>query len=389
MIKVAVWGPGSMGVAALRCVIDHPELELVGVVVHSEAKAGLDAGFLCGTDPVGVLATTDADIILSGEADVVLYAATGNLRPLEAIADMARILRAGKDVVSCSVIQLVSPRSAEHAFTGPLEQACRMGQSSCFTSGIAPGFAFDVLPLVLSGLARNIDSVRVTEIFNYGTYPDPVGVYDLLGFGQPPEMEAFAATPGVLTYGWGPVVTAIADALGVTIDNMTESVERLTTEHGFDAPNGRVEAGTVAAMRSILTGHVNGIPKITVDYVTRMHDDMAPTWPQPHITIMPKDHGTPGVSGQGTYRIELEGSPTIRCELEMAEGHDHDLGARTAGAAFLVNAIPAVVSAPPGLLGAADLPLVTGAGLVRPVAGPSPDSRRVGLQSMTVGRYAN
>ena len=109
MLKVAVWGPGSMGVIALRGVIDHPELELVDVVVHSDAKAGRDAGELCGIAPVGVVATQDPAALLAGDADVVVYAAGANLRPLEAVEDMVSILRAGKNVVSCSVVPLVFP----------------------------------------------------------------------------------------------------------------------------------------------------------------------------------------------------------------------------------------------------------------------------------------
>ena len=65
----------------------------------------------------------------------------------------------------------------------------------------------------------------------------------------------------------------------------------------------------------------------------------------------------------------------MRCEFEMAEDHDHDLSAHIAGASRMVNAIPAVCAAQPGLLSALDLPLITGAGLVRPVQGPSPDIR--------------
>jgi hypothetical protein len=74
------------------------------------------------------------------------------------------------------------------------------------------------------------------------------------------------------------------------------------------------------------------------------------------------------------------GSPSIRCELELAENHDHDLGARVAGASRMVNAIPAVFAAAPGLLSALDLPLITGTGLVKPAPGPSPDSRVVGIR---------
>jgi len=210
-IRVAVWGPGSMGVIALRGVIDHPELELVDLVVHRDVKAGRDAGELCGANPVGVVATTDAAGLLDGDADVVVYAAAANLRPLEAVNDMVSILRAGKNVVSCSVVPLVYPNAVDGAFTDPLREAALAGGVSFFTTGIDSGFANDVLPLALSGVARTIQSIRVTEMFNYATYPDATAVYDILGFGKPPEEVPFAATPGVFTFGWGPVLHQLAD----------------------------------------------------------------------------------------------------------------------------------------------------------------------------------
>ncbi|WP_082975903.1 dihydrodipicolinate reductase [Mycobacterium sp. 1165196.3] len=375
MFKVGVWGPGSMGVIALRGVIDHPELQLVDLVVHSDAKAGRDAGELCGIAPVGVRATQDPAALLAGDADAVVYAAGANLRPLEAVADMVSILRAGKNVVSCSVVPLVFPDGLDAAFTAPLRQAALDGGVSFFTTGIDSGFANDVLPLVLTGVSRVIESVRVTEMFNYATYPDRAAVYEILGFGQPPEYQAFAAQPGMFTFGWGPVLHQLAAGLGVKIDDIEESNERVPSPESFDTPTGHIAAGTIAAMRSTLTGYVDGKPTFVLDHVTRMRDDIAPDWPQPHISIPPKDLGYGQASGRGLYRVEIEGSPSMRCEFEMAEDADHDLGARIAGASRMVNAIPAVCAAPPGLLSALDLPLITGAGLLRPVPGPSPDSR--------------
>ncbi|WP_082983751.1 dihydrodipicolinate reductase [Mycobacterium sp. 1165178.9] len=375
MFKVGVWGPGSMGLVALRGVIDHPELQLVGVVVHSDAKAGRDAGELCGIAPVGVVATQDPAALLAGDADAVVYAAGANLRPLEAVEDMVSILRAGKNVVSCSVVPLVFPDAVDAAFTGPLRQAAIDGGASFFTTGIDSGFANDVLPLVLTGVSRVIDSVRVTEMFNYATYPDRSAVYEILGFGQQPDYPAFAAQPGIFTFGWGPVLHQLAAGLGVKIDNIEESNERIPATESFDTPTGHIAAGTIAAMRSTLTGYVDGKPTFVLDHVTRMRDDIARDWPQPRISIAPKDLGYGPASGQGLYRVEIEGSPSMRCEFEMAEDADHDLGARIAGSSRMVNAIPAVCAAPPGLLSALDLPLITGAGLVRPVPGPPPDSR--------------
>jgi 2,4-diaminopentanoate dehydrogenase len=375
VLKVGVWGPGSMGIIALRGVIDHPELQLTDLVVHSDAKAGRDAGELCGIAPVGVMGTQDAAPMLAGDADVVVYAAGANLRPLEAVGDMVSILRAGKNVVSCSVVPLVFPDAVDGAFTNPLRQAALDGGVSFFTTGIDSGFANDVLPLVLTGVSRVIESVRVTEMFNYATYPDQAAVYEILGFGKPPEFTAFAATQGVFSFGWGPVLDQLAAGLGVKIDSIEESNERIPATESFDTPTGHIAAGTIAAMRSTLTGYVGDKPTFVVDHVTRMRDDIAPDWPQPHICLPPKDLGYGLATGRGAYRVEIEGSPSMRCEFEMAEDHDHDLGARIAGSSRMVNAIPAVCAAPPGLLSALDLPMVTGTGLVRSVDGPSPDSR--------------
>ncbi len=328
-------------------------------------------GELCGIGPVGVRAAKEPEGILAGDADVVVYAAAANLRPAEAVADMASLLRAGKNVVSCSVVPLVFPDGVDAVFTEPLRAAAIAGGVSFFTTGIDSGFANDVLPLVLTGVSRVIECVRMTEMFNYAKD----AVYEILGFGKPPEETPFAATPGVFTFGWGPVLHQLAAGLGVKIDNIDEHVERVAAEDSFDTPTGHIAAGTIAAMRSTLTGYVNGTARFVVDHVTRMRDDIAPDWPQPHISIEPKDLGFGLASGRGLCRVEIEGSPSMRCEFEMADDHDHDLGARMAGASRMVNAIPAVCEAQPGLLSALDLPLVTGAGLVRSVPGPSPDSR--------------
>jgi hypothetical protein len=375
MLKVGVWGPGSMGLIALRGVIDHPQLQLVDLVVHSDAKAGRDAGELCGIPPVGVAATQDPAAMLAGTADAVVYAAAANLRPLQAIEDMTAILRAGKNVVSCSVVPLVFPDAVDGAFTEPLREAALAGGVSFFTTGIDSGFANDVLPLVLSGVSRVIESIRVTEMFNYATYPDKAAVYEILGFGQPPEATPFAAAPGIFTFGWGPVLHQLAAGLDIKIDRIEENVERVAATESFDTPTGHIAAGTIAAMRSTLTGYVGDAATLVLDHVTRMRDDIAPDWPQPRISIEPKDLGYGPASGRGLYRVEIDGSPSMRCEFEMADDGDHDLGARIAGASRMVNAIPAVCAATPGLLCALDLPLVTGAGLVRPVSGPAPDSR--------------
>ena len=101
---------------------------------------------------------------------------------------------------------------------------------------------------------RVIESVRVTEMFNYATYPDKAAVYEILGFGKPPEFTAFAATPGVFTFGRARSAPA-SRGLGTKIDHIEESNERIPATESFDTPTGHIAAGTIAAMRSTLTGY--------------------------------------------------------------------------------------------------------------------------------------
>src|SRR2546423_14379104 len=121
--RVAQWSTGNVGRLALRGILQHPELELAGVLVHSPDKAGRDAGELAGLAPVGVAATTDPDEIIGLGADCVSYTATGDLRPDDAVADMARILEAGANVGSAPGVPPVCPPPGPRRDTGPLQGA--------------------------------------------------------------------------------------------------------------------------------------------------------------------------------------------------------------------------------------------------------------------------
>src|SRR6266571_1459309 len=95
--RVIQWSTGNVGRYALRGIINHPNLELVGLWAHSKEKAGVDAGEIAGVGPVGVKATNDAEDLLAMDADVVSYNSTGDLRPVEAIEDIVRILDSKKN----------------------------------------------------------------------------------------------------------------------------------------------------------------------------------------------------------------------------------------------------------------------------------------------------
>jgi len=318
-------------------------------LVHSESKAGRDAGDLAGVAPVGLAATNDVDAILATDADCVSYTATADLRPMEALADVCRILESGKNVVSSSIVGLVHPTSIPE-MTPKIEAACQRGNSSFLTSGIDPGFGNDTLPLVLTGLAERWDQVRIQEIVNYAKYDQPEVLFETMGFGKPMDHVPLLLIPGSLAYAWGGTIRVLAEGLGVEIDKIEETHERREATRPIRIGTHTVEPGTMGAVRFEVTGFVHGRPALVVEHVTRIDDALAPEWPQ----------------GKGGYRVIIEGVPRLECTLDMEDEHgDHAVGGVVLTATRIVNAIPAVCDAPAGPLSALDLPLITGKGLER------------------------
>jgi 4-hydroxy-tetrahydrodipicolinate reductase len=350
--RVVQWSTGNVGVHALRGIIDHPDLELAGVWVHSPAKVGADAGDLCGRPPTGVRATSDVDALLALGADCVSYTATADLRPHEAVVDLCRILESGANVVSTSIVPLVWPAAFDKAQTAKLEAACQAGGTSMFTSGVDPGFANDLLPLLLTGVCSRIDSVRVQEILDYATYDQPTVLFETMGFGQALDAEPLLLLPGVLSYAWGGTIGILAAGLGVEVDEIREWHERRPAPETFTVPSGTIQKDTTAALRFEVQGIVGGEPRIVVEHVTRMREDLEPDWPSGH--------------GQGFYRVIITGSPSITVDLVAEDDDgDHNGGNLVITVMRCLNAIPAVCAAPPGLVSTLDLPLVTGRGLLR------------------------
>jgi 2,4-diaminopentanoate dehydrogenase len=346
--RVIQWGTGNVGAFALGAILDHPELELVGVWVHGEAKVGRDAGALCGRSPVGVTATDDVDAVLGLEADCVCYASTTDLRPLEGVQDICRILASGSNVVSSSPVALVHPKSAPPEVRNQLTETCRQGGTSLLISGIDPGFANDVVPLTLTALCGRWRQVRVVEVLNYATYDRPEALFEAMGFGRPLDGTPMLLTPGVLEFTWGGTLHMLAEGLGLTLDGVESAYEKRPAKKPLRIGAFMVEPGTLAALRFEVRGTVAGSTPVVIEHVTRLDDDLAPDWP----------------TGSGSYRLIVTGEPTIRCELEFEDAHgDHTVGAVQATATRIVNAIPAVCQSAPGFLSAIDLPRISGCGL--------------------------
>ena len=341
------WATGTVGIHAVPAIVHHPDLELAGLWVHSDDKAGRDAGELCGIDPVGVTATQDVEALLALDADCICYTAHSDVRPGEVVDDICRMLASGKNVVNTSFVALLYPEQA--GFHDQLQAACLEGGTSFFTSGIDPGYGNAGVTIGALGLCSEVRTVRMMEIVNYATWDNPFTMFEIMGFGKADPAQSLLLSPGSTTMAWGPVVALVAKSMGLELDEITEAHEILLADEDVTIASGVVEAGTISGMRFEIRGMVGGEAKIVVEHVTRLRDGDAPEWPQ----------------GAG-YRIEVDGEPCMKIELSVSSHvGDHNHAGCLATAMHVINAIPLVCDADPGVLTYLDLPVYSARHLLR------------------------
>jgi hypothetical protein len=348
MLRVIQWATGSVGRHAVCAVYDHPDLELAGVLVYSDAKAGRDVGDICGIGEIGIAATTDPDEIVASDADCVLYMPQGEMNPMGALDDICRLLASGKNVVSTAVTGLIYPRSLGDRVAQRLETACTEGQASFHATGIEPGWAAEVLPLTMSGLFRRIDSLLVQELMDYATYDSAGMLFDIMGFGKRPDEPVPMADAALAGVTFRAPLMLLADGLGATIDDFVYHREVAVADAPFDIKAGRIEAGTVSAQRFGYTAVVDGRPALAVEHITRLSDGQAPDWP----------------TGRG-WKITVEGTPSMVLESKIATHGEDETDQGCLGTAMhAVHAIAPVCAAAPGIRTFLDLPMITGRGVL-------------------------
>jgi hypothetical protein len=371
-IRVAHVGTGNVGGLALAELITNPQFELTGVCVSTPEKVGKDAGELCGVGLetelakdklTGISAVGDLDAILATKPECVVYCAMGDTRLPDAMADVMRILAAGINVVGSSPGLLQYPWGVlPEKYIGRVEAAAQQGNSSIFISGVDPGFANDLIPFALAGTCQRIEQVRCMEIHDYASY-NGAEVMHYMGFARPLDEVPMLLQPGVLSIAWGTAIRQLAAGLGIEVDEIVESYQREPAPEDFDIAIGRVAKGTLAVLQFEIRGMVKGHPAIIIEHITRLRPDLRPDLPQP-------------AAGGGSYRVEITGEPSYAVDIvPTSRKGDHNHAAIAGAAGRIVNAIPDVIAAPPGIRTTLDLPLVTGKGLF------STDSTRNNLVS--------
>jgi hypothetical protein len=339
--RVVQWATGNVGSRSLRRAIEHPDLDLVGVWVHSPDKAGRDAGELAGIAPVGVYATNSIEDVLALKPDCVLY-----MPHVCDFDEICRILESGANIVTTRM-ELQNPAAFDPAICARVEAACQRGGSSIHATGASPGFITEAVPLVLASIQRRLDSLSIDEFADCSSRDSPEMLFEMMGFGKPPG----AASQAQLDHArlcFAPSLQLVADALGVELDGFEVHGAFGVTREDLHIAAGVVPAGTVAAMKTTVSGVRGGksLIRFTSNWFvsTDVETSDGETW----------EFRTP--SG---WRVVLMGD----CPLDVSISYPvapEDYAEMTPGltAHRPINAVPYVCDAPPGIRTTIDLPQI-------------------------------
>ncbi len=341
--RVVQWATGNVGRAAVEAVVGHPDLELVGCWVHSAEKDGEDVGSMLGRPPMGVRATRDVDALVALEADCVVYS------PIFADPTVvSALLESGKNVVTPLGWFYPAPEERER-----FDTVCREAGVTLHGTGIHPGGITERFPLMVSALSGSITAVRAEEFSDIRTYGAPDVIRDWMLFGKTPEESRTSVMAEMLGAGFRQSVRMVADELGFDLDpEMRTTHDMAVATAAIESPIGPIEPGKVAAQRFRWEGLVDGQPVVTA----------AVNW------LMGEEHLDPPwlFGSQGPhFEVEITGDPSCLLTFEKLHPQTVEAGlvrnpAVVATAMHLVNAVPYVCRAEPGLLSYLEMPLVAG-----------------------------
>lgn len=337
VFRVVQWATGRIGTSSLCALLDGPEFEVVGVLVHSEAKDGKDAGELAGRAPIGIKATRDVDALIALKPDCVVSNMDG-----ANVDDVCRFLEAGINIAT-SRVDFLAPEQMDPDIRRRVEEACRKGGASIHASGSSPGFSSEALPLLAASMSRRMDVMTIDE---YADIPASCPDVQVLGMGFGRE-ESGEFNPHILahsSYGFRQSLSVIAKGLGLKLDDYEVFGETAKARSSFQLPGGtRIEAGTVGAQRITTAGIVDGKAVILFRVNWYATTDIDQDWQL-------RENG---------WRARIDGDTPINIDITFPVTPEQMSPAMAGLTAYrVVNAVPFVVAADPGICTTVDLPMI-------------------------------
>lgn len=351
-LRVVVIGTGNVAGITIRCLKDRADMELVGVWAHKETAGhviGTDSGLLDLDIPNGIIITGDEEEIFALKPDCAVMAI--NIRDPMAAAGIngawyKKFLTRGINVVSPSVPDLIWPRGAfDQQFVKEIREAAEQGGASIFINGQEPGYA-ENQALLLATCSNTIKSLTIQEMYNYSTAPLREEMAPSYGFDEDPEYKCMLEDPNTQIYIWGLTLRNIANHFGYELEGFRTSFEKRVTDKDIPVGWGTIKAGKVAAVWVRTCGIINGREAVVIEHINRMAPDIAMDWPYTERV--------------GQISVRIEGDPNLQVDMNVSPPeHPEELSYEgyVLTAMRIVNAIPNVCKAAPGILNIDDFPM--------------------------------
>ena len=321
-IAVIQYGLGPIGIGCAGLLHQRRAMRLVGAVDIDPAKVGRDLGEVLGLgEHLGVpVRARLAEALTDGRAVAAVHT-TGSSLPA-VLPQLEECMRAGLNVVS-TCEELAYPAAQHPELARHLDAVARECGVTILGTGINPGYAMDALALFLSGVCPQVESVSIRRVVDAAQRRLPL--QRKIGAGlSPAEFESLAAAGKVRHVGLAESVAMLADGLGWPLNRIEETIRPVIAGRELRSAYLTVAPGQVAGVYQIARGFVDGREAITLELQMAL-----------------------GASEPGDF-ITLRGEHDVELAVKGIRGDQ-------ATAAVVVNCLPRVVAAPPGLLTMKDI----------------------------------
>ena len=325
--NVVQFGIGPIGQSCLNILLSKKKhINLVGVIDIDPAKVGKDVGDILGLpEMTGVIVSNDASTVLSDtKPDVVVHTTSSFLASM--YDQLILCASHGAHVVS-STEELSYPYERHPAIALKLDQVAKENGVTILGTGVNPGYAMDALALMATGVSNTVKSIVVNREVDAGLRRLPLQRKVGAGISEA-EFAAKKETGQFGHIGLVESVRMVADGLGWNLTSIDEHLEPVVSKKKVITPFLTVEEGQVAGIHHHAYGYDGEELLLTLDLKMFVGAEN------------PRDE------------VVVDGDPPMHL---VAKG---GIFGDTATVATLINGIPLVIDAGPGLKTVKDVPLL-------------------------------
>ena len=329
-VKVVSYGVGAVGSMIARFLLEKEGVDLVGAIDIAKDKVGKDLGEVLGLKKkLGITVSADVGSLLSEKPDVAIHATASYLK--DTFPQIASIIKHGINVIS-TCEELSYPYTAEPKLAEKLDSLAKKHDATVLGTGINPGFLMDTLVITLTAPCQKIERIQAVRIMNAATRRVPFQKKIGAGLAVEEFKEKIEKKQITGHVGLEQSIAMIAGALAWKLDRIiTEPVEPIIAKRPVRSKDIRVKAGQAAGLRQKAKGIIGNKTVLSLDF-------------QAYI----------GAEEECDI-ITIEGVPNIRQKIQPCVHGD------VGTVAMVINSIPKVINAPPGLLTMKDLPVPSAA----------------------------